>query len=129
MNKDYQAMEQHLTLLGWVYIAMNILLILIAGFVFILLAGIGAVSGDPEAVRVMPIVATAVGGFLTVLAVPGVITGFGLLKRKPWARIAAAVLAILNLTNFPIGTAVGIYALWVLLQSEAADHFVAEKFA
>ena len=108
---------------------MNILLIIIAGFVFILLAGIGVVSGDPEAVQVMPVVATAVGGFLTVLAVPGIITGFALLKRKPWARIAAAVLAILNLTNFPIGTAIGIYALWILLQNETADHFVAAKFA
>jgi hypothetical protein len=33
------------------------------------------------------------------------------------------------LTNFPLGTAVGIYTLWILLQSEAADHFVTAKMA
>lgn len=130
MNKQtYQSMEQHITLLGWLYIVTNILLILIAGFVFMVMVGAGAVSGDVEAVRIMPVIATAVGGFLTALALPGILTGIGLLKRKPWARIAAAVLGIINLTNFPLGTAVGVYTLWILLQSEAADHFLTAKLA
>ncbi len=130
MNKQsYQSMEQHITLLGWLHIALNILLILIAAFMFVMMVGIGLASGDAEAVRVMPIVGTAVSGFMTVLALPGILTGIGLLKRKPWARVAAAVLGIINLTNFPLGTAVGVYTLWVLLQNEAADHFVAAKMA
>ncbi|MCB9419338.1 MAG: hypothetical protein H6667_06020 [Ardenticatenaceae bacterium] len=130
MNKQtYQSMEQHITLLGWLYIVTNILLILIAGFVLMVMVGAGAVSGDVEAVRIMPVIATAVGGFLTALALPGILTGIGLLKRKPWARIAAAVLGIINLTNFPLGTAVGVYTLWILLQSEAADHFLTAKLA
>lgn len=130
MNKQsYQSMEQHITLLGWLHIALNILLILIAAFMFVMMVGIGLVSGDAEAVRVMPIVGTAVGGFMTALALPGILTGIGLLKRKPWARVAAAVLGIINLTNFPLGTAVGVYTLWILLQNEAADHFVAAKMA
>ena len=130
MNKQtYQSMEQHITLLGWLYIATNALLILIAGFVFMMMVVVGAASGDAEAVRVMPVIATAVGGFLTALALPGILTGIGLLKRKPWARIAAAVLGIIGLMNFPLGTAVGVYTLWILLQTEAADHFVAAKLA
>lgn len=130
MNKQtYQSMEQHITLLGWLYIATNALLILIAGFLFMMMVVVGAASGDAEAVRVMPVIATAVGGFLTALALPGILTGIGLLKRKPWSRIAAAVLGIIGLMNFPLGTAVGVYALWILLQNEAADHFVAAKLA
>lgn len=130
MNKQtYQSMEQHITLLGWLYIATNALLILIAGFVFMIMVVAGAASGDAEAVRVMPVIATAVGGFLTALALPGILTGIGLLKRKPWARIAAAVLGIIGLMNFPLGTAVGVYTLWILLQTEAADHFLTAKMA
>ena len=130
MNKQsYQSMEQHITLLGWLHIALNILLILIAAFMFVMMVGVGLVSGDAEAVRVMPIVGTAAGGFMTVLALPGILTGIGLLKRNPWARVAAAVLGIINLTNFPLGTAVGAYTLWILLQNEAADHFVTAKMA
>ena len=130
MNKQsYQSMEQHIILLGWLHIATNALLILIAGFMFVMMVGIGLTSDDAEAVRVMPIVGTAVGGLMTTLALPGILTGIGLLKRKPWSRIAAAVLGIINLMNFPFGTAVGVYTLWILLQNEAADHFVVAKMA
>lgn len=130
MNKQsYSSMEQHITLLGWLHIALNVLLILIAAFVFVIVTGSGLISGDAEAARITPLIGTAVGGFLTALALPGLLTGIGLLKRKPWSRIAAAVLGILNLMNFPLGTAVGVYTLWVLLQNEAADHFVSAKMA
>lgn len=35
----------------------------------------------------------------------------------------------LGLVNFPIGTAVGIYALWILLQTETSGHFSPLKTA
>ena len=122
-------MEQHITLLGWLHIALNVLLLVIAAFMFFFMVGVGVASGDPDAAVALPIVGTAVGGLMIVLGLPGIITGIGLLKRKPWARIAATVLGILNLTNFPFGTVVGIYTLWILLQTEAGDHFVAAKAA
>jgi hypothetical protein len=40
--------------------------------------------------------------------------GWSLQARKPWARGAAIFMAILTLFKFPVGTAVGIYTLWVL---------------
>jgi len=42
------------------------------------------------------------------------IAGYGLLNRRPWGRIVAIIAAILALLKFPIGTALGIYTLWVL---------------
>jgi hypothetical protein len=33
------------------------------------------------------------------------------------------VVGFLGLVNFPIGTAIGIYTFWVLLQDAAADVF------
>ena len=41
-------------------------------------------------------------------------TGWSLLNRKPWGRTLAIVAAILSLLKFPVGTALGIYTLWVL---------------
>jgi hypothetical protein len=41
-------------------------------------------------------------------------TGFGLLNRRPWGRVLAIIAAILALLKFPLGTALGIYTLWVL---------------
>lgn len=56
-------------------------------------------------------------------AVLGVIAGFGLLDRRPWARILAIVLAFLALLRLPFGTALGIYTLWVLLPSTSEREY------
>jgi hypothetical protein len=40
--------------------------------------------------------------------------GFSLMARKPWGRTLAIVVAILSLIKVPMGTALGIYTLWVL---------------
>jgi len=120
---EKQNLDQHVTVLGWVYIVMNALLALtglcIAPFIF----GGGLLSGEGEAMVITSIVATFVFAIMMALALPGIIAGWGLLKRKSWARILTIILGVLNLTNFPIGTIVGVYSLWVLLQHEASDLF------
>jgi hypothetical protein len=42
------------------------------------------------------------------------VSGYSLLTRRPWGRVLAIVAAILSLIKFPLGTALGIYTLWVL---------------
>jgi hypothetical protein len=61
------------------------------------------------------------GGLWPLIAVATIFTaalaliaGYGLLNRRPWGRIVAIIAAILALIKFPIGTALGIYTLWVL---------------
>jgi hypothetical protein len=46
-----------------------------------------------------------------------------LLTVKPWARVLALVIGILNLANVPIGTIIGAYACWVLLQQPTREYF------
>jgi len=121
--------ELHISILGWLYILGNIIYLFIGGLGLFLLAGIGVATNDPQAFQILSIVGGVGAAFFTLLAIPGLIAGVGLLKRQSWARILALVLAILGLVNFPIGTAVGIYALWVLLQTEVSDHFLPLKAA
>jgi hypothetical protein len=59
-----------------------------------------------------------------VLAIPGLVAGYGLLARKAWGRVLAIVVGILGLINFPVGTAIGIYAILVLLQEGANGYFM-----
>jgi hypothetical protein len=73
---------------------------------------------------ILSVVGTVVGALLAVLAIPGLVAGYGLLARKAWGRVLAIVVGILGLINFPIGTAIGIYALLVLLQEAATDYFI-----
>ncbi|MCP5101675.1 MAG: hypothetical protein GY943_39540 [Chloroflexi bacterium] len=130
MNKsDLKNIDQHVTILGWVMIASHLFMLVIAAFVFFLLLGVGAVSGDPEAVRILPIVGTAVSSFIVALTVPGLLAGWGLLKRKSWARLLSLIIGVLNLMNFPFGTALGVYTIWVLLQDGSSDYFMEYKLA
>jgi hypothetical protein len=45
--------------------------------------------------------------------------GWSLLNRKPWGRTLAIVAAVLALLKFPMGTALGIYTLWVMAPGES----------
>ena len=116
-------METHVRVLGWLYIVLGILGVLTAGFVFFVLVGSGLISGDQEAITILSIIATLVGGFLLVISAPGILTGVGLLYHRSWGRVLGIILGIFNLPSFPIGTALGAYALWVLLQDETGRMF------
>ena len=124
MNRlDERELQLHINILGWLFIAGHALFLLIALFVFFLLPTIGAVSGDPDATVILSIVGTAVGLLMAALGLPGLLAGYGLLKRKSWGRILALVVGVLGLVNFPVGTAIGIYTLLVLLQESATSIF------
>lgn len=120
---DERDLQVHVTILGWVLIVGQGILLLVAGFVFILLTGIGMISQDRQAISILSTVAVLVAGFLAVLAVPGLVAGIGLLARKSWARILALVVGVLGIVNFPIGTVIGLYTFWVLLQRDADAYF------
>jgi hypothetical protein len=57
------------------------------------------------------------------LAVPCVLLGMGLMKFRPWSRNVAMVVAVLELAMLPLGTALAIYTLWVLLSLETEPLF------
>jgi len=63
--------------------------------------------------------AGVVGGILLVaVGLPQLIGGVGLLARKQWARYVLIVTSAIGLLKFPIGTALSVYALWVLFNDE-----------
>ena len=121
------SMEKHVIILGTLYIAYNIPLILAAMIVFTAVVGGGAISGDPEAIAITGLVGTVISGFLFLMAIPGIIGGAALLKRLPWARILVLILGCMNLLAIPIGTALGIYTIWFLVSDEAQEIFSYHK--
>ncbi len=118
-----QDMATHISILGWLFIIGHALFLAIGAFVFLLLMGVGLVSAEAEAMTVLTLVAIFVGGLMVVLALPGLLAGYGLLKRRSWGRILALVVAALNIFNVPIGTILALYAFYVLLQSSANSYF------
>ena len=120
-------MEKHVTAVAVLNIAFGALGILIAIVVFVAVVGGGLISGDAEAMAITAIVGTVVASFLIILSIPEIIGGFGLLKRRPGARILVLIIAFLDLINIPFGTIIGIYTIWVLLKDETAQLFAAKK--
>lgn len=116
-------MTQHVRILGWCYIVYSSLFLLLGVFLFFIISGAGVLSGDRQAMLVTGAVGTFLGALFMVLSLPGLITGIGLLKMRPWARIAGIILGALNLFNVPFGTVLGIYALWVLLNKDTEALF------
>jgi len=60
---------------------------------------------------------------LLIIGLPQILAGWGLLNYRPWARILTIVISVLHLFSFPLGTALGIYGLWVLLKPETEALF------
>jgi hypothetical protein len=123
-DMNQRDIQQHISILGWLYIVSHAIFLVIGAFVFLLLVGLAPVTGDPEPMRILTVVGTAVGLLFAVLGVPGLLAGYGLLVKKPWARVLAIVVGIMSLVNFPIGTAIGLYPLCVLTQPAATEYFV-----
>jgi hypothetical protein len=120
-------MEKHVTFIGALRIGLGLLGILAAMIVVTAVVGGGLISGDREAIRITAIVGPVIAFFLVLLSVPGIIGGIGLLKWKPWARFLVLILAVLDLFNIPIGTALGVYTIWVLMRDETVQLFAPES--
>lgn len=71
--------------------------------------------------------AAAVFTTLAVIAIlwgaAHVVVGVPLRQRRPWARLVALMLGSVDLLLLPYGTALGVYALWVLLSEEGKRLF------
>ena len=123
-------METHVKVLGVLYIAVSALSLFGALFLMLVFGGTASLVGltaEPGeaavAIPILGIAGTALVALLLILSIPGLLTGWGLLNYKSWSRILGLVLSVLNLLNFPFGTALGIYGLWVLLNKDAERLF------
>jgi hypothetical protein len=116
-------MDKHVTLLGALFIAFHVVGLIIGIFIMTLLSTIGFLTGDPEVMSIMSVIGFGVGTFLIVLSAPGIIAGIALLMRKRWGRILALIVGAFDLLDIPLGTALGIYCFWVLLQDDTVQCF------
>jgi hypothetical protein len=123
-------MRTHVKVLGVLYLAVGGCMLVAALFLLMTMSGVAGIVGaaaDPEdaaiAIPVLGIAGSALAAFLGLFALPSLITGYGLLNFKPWARIVGIVLSAISLINIPFGTIIGVYGLWVLLSKDTERLF------
>jgi hypothetical protein len=113
---------KHLQILGILWIVASFLRLIPAlGMMFFGRIGFQFVSG-PLRAFVMPFIG-GMATFIALTALVGFIVGWGLLDRRPWARILAIVFGCIKLIEIPFGTALGIYTLWVLASQGAEQEY------
>jgi hypothetical protein len=127
-------MREHVKILGILNIIMGSLGAAAGIIVLIVFGGLAGLAGlsagpwinDNDAATAVPILAfigICIAIFLFILGLPSIIGGWGLLNFKPWARVLIIIISVLHLFHIPIGTALGVYGLWVLLNDETRRLF------
>jgi hypothetical protein len=111
----------HVRLLGIFWLALSVFR-LVPGIALLTLFGHGIPFplGVPYFVQGM---LSGVGWVFIAGAVLGIIAGYGLLQREPWARMLAIIMGVVSLLEMPFGTALGIYTLWVLLPARSEQEY------
>ena len=121
-------MEKHVQVLGILHIVYSAFGLLAGTILFFLFMGLGTFLGSiPDTAEVVNqgipallfVIGLVIGTILFLLSIPGIIGGIGLLNRKEWARILTLIVGFFDLLSIPLGTALGVYTLWVLLNDES----------
>jgi hypothetical protein len=118
-------MQKHVTILSIIHFGIGAIFLLVALIVFFVFPTIGNfVPEDVFPFDLVSLLGAGIGGFLLLFAGIKLLCGYGLYKRKTWARIYTLVLCALGLINIPFGTLIAIYGIWVLVKSETAQLFI-----
>ena len=129
-------MTSHVDFVGVLFIVWGLLTALVG--VSTLALGIGAVAMIASASRgggaggfaagVTAAVFTALAIIAIVWGAAHVLVGVPLRRHRPWARLMALMLGSVDLVLLPYGTALGVYALWVLLNEKGKALFEIADF-
>jgi len=119
--------QEHVRLVGILWLALSAFNAL-AGLVLLIIATqliphLAAENGPDFPANFLTTLLGVIGVAVLVKAAAGFAAGYGLLQRESWARLLTLVLSFLALFNFPLGTALGIYSLWVLFPANSEREY------
>ncbi|UCE49614.1 MAG: serine/threonine protein kinase [Phycisphaerales bacterium] len=116
--------EDHLKIVAYIRIGLGSLFLAAAVVLFLLLAIPGIVEPDNRGdLPILLAYGAAIALLPLVSAVWDLVGGVGLVRRRRWARILVLIVCVPELFAFPVGTATGIYTIWILMQEETVKMF------
>ncbi len=123
-------MEKHVTLVGALHIGYSAFQILggLIALLFIVGGGLlgGLISEEGIVIGITFFIGAIISLWILLVSLPSIIGGVALLRYKPWGRYLVLVLSVLVLFNIPLGTAIGVYSIWALVQDETAELFASK---
>jgi len=126
-------MESHKRVVGILYIVTGILQFIGMLLLSVLISSLIPFIADSaeENTRwvfewIVPFINIIVAIVIVLFSIPSIIGGGALLQGKSWALTLVLILGCFKLFSFPIGTAIGIYTIWVYAEDKKS---VSEKTA
>jgi hypothetical protein len=127
LNKKYMeesTMKKHVTLVAALQIGFSTLGLLGSVIMYFVFSFAGSFVTDvEEATVVLKFLGSFIPSLVAIFSLLGLLGGIGLLNYRHWARTLVLVIAAINCLFFPIGTIVGVYSLWVLMQDDSIQLF------
>ena len=120
-NPSLTPVKAHVNLLGLLQLVWGCIGLLLGVSTLMLAAGavmVGVTSGRGIPAGVTAAAFAACAAALLAFGIGNAWAGAAVSRRQPAGRLAALGLALPNLFVLPFGTALGIYAMWVLLNDE-----------
>jgi hypothetical protein len=117
---DSQKLDGHKKVLGILYVVSAVLTItgmLLLNTILSLVFSFAldeADAGDRRVIEMILSIVQFLPYFIIIfISLPTLIAGIGLLTHQRWAPVFALIMGCLKIFSFPIGTAIGVYAIWI----------------
>jgi hypothetical protein len=122
---DAQRLEDHKKILGVLYIitgALALMAMLVLQAILTTIYAFAFGDADPQDQAAFQF-AMSLFKYVQLFGimfycVPSLIAGIGLVLKRSWAMIIALIVAALKLFSFPVGTAIGVYAIWIYAEEQ-----------
>lgn len=112
-------MRKEIELLGALHIAMSILYSLVFTSIYAVLFSKGFfIAAREGGANIQYVIFAVMGGFLLIFALSGVIAAMGTIRGSSWAQMMILILGCLDLICIPLGTALGVYTIWIFMHYE-----------
>ena len=76
-----------------------------------------------EVMEFVPLILFIIAAVIILFSLLGIIGAIGVLRRREWGRILLLVISFFHLIRVPLGTILGVYSIWVLLNNETIRLF------
>jgi hypothetical protein len=117
-------MKQHVSLVGALHVGFGILGLLGALAIYLTFHfAYEFIEEEPIVEEIISFMGNTLSLIILFISALGIIGGIGLFSHKPWARILVMIVSAINCLNVPVGTAKGVYSIWVLMQPESIEMF------
>jgi hypothetical protein len=121
---EESTMKKHVTFVAALHIGFSIIGIFGAIALFFILRFAGSFVEDVDVANsVLHFIGIFLPFAIISVSIIGLIGGIGLLSFRKWARILVLGVSAVDCVNIPLGTLVGIYSIWTLMQDESIKLF------